>query len=222
MHHDPVANQFFPRVRDELAHLQFFAWDEERDEIVAEANTAPVAWNGDMEALPEEGLDAALEAAFSERAPSPNVLCALQIVIAADYRGRGLSIRMIEHMVELARLHGFESLIAPVRPSLKHRYPLTPIERYVEWRRADGAHFDPWLRTHERVGGEILRIAPRSMTIPGTVAEWEEWAGMAFPESGPYVVPGALVTVDIDAETGQGIYVEPNVWTVHRLPREAR
>jgi GNAT superfamily N-acetyltransferase len=217
MHHDRVANTYFPRVRGELAHLQFFAWDDRADVVAAEANSVPAAWDGDRQTLPEDGLDAALKAAFSERAGEPNVLCALQIVIASKYQGRGLSLRMIARMAELARFHGFEALIAPVRPSLKHEYPLTPIERYVEWRREDGTHVDPWLRTHERFGGELLKIAPRSMTILGKVGEWEEWAEMAFPESGAYVVPGALVPVEIDREADQGVYVEPNVWMHHRL-----
>ena len=68
-----------------------------------------------------------------------------------------------------------------MRPSLKHRYPLANIERYVCWRQADGTHFDPWLRTHERFGGEILKVAPRSMVIPGTVSEWEAWARDGVP-----------------------------------------
>ena len=55
------------------------------------------------------------------------------------------------------RSAGLESVIAPVRPTLKERYPLIPIERTSTWRRADGSHFDPWLRVHERVGGEIVR-----------------------------------------------------------------
>ena len=50
---------------------------------------------------------------------------------------------------------------------------------------------------------------------PGSVAEWEEWAQMAFPETGAYVVPGALVPVEIDRERDEGLYVEPNVWMVH-------
>ena len=104
-----------------------------------------------------------------------------------------------------------------MRPTLKHRYPLAPIERYVSWRRPDGTHLDPWLRTHERLGGEILKIASRSMTIPGTVSQWEQWSAMVFPESGAYVVPGALTPVDIDRERDQGLYVEPNVWMVHRV-----
>ena len=53
------------------------------------------------------------------------------------------------------------------------------------------------------------------MSVPGTVAEWEEWAGMAFPETGTYVVPGALAPVEADRERDEGLYVEPNVWMVH-------
>jgi hypothetical protein len=123
---------------------------------------------------------------------------------------------MIQRMAEIGREHGLDMLIAPVRPNLKHNYPLTPMERYIEWRRADGSLLDPWLRTHERLGAEIAKVAPESSRVPGTVAQWEEWAGMAFPESGSYVVPGALVPVEIDRERDEGLYVEPNVWMVHR------
>ena len=114
----------------------------------------------------------------------PNVLCALQILIAPEYRGQALSSRMIQRMAEIGRAHGLDTLIAPVRPNLKHSYPLTPIERYIEWRRPDGMLLDPWLRTHERLGAEIAKVALESMRIPGTVAQWEEWTELAFPESG--------------------------------------
>ncbi len=217
MHHDPVANAYFGRVRDEYDHLQFFAWDDEVDEVAAEANVVPATWDGDPETLPTNGLDAVLEASFGDDPPRLNVLCALQIVISSEYQGRGFSVRMIERMADLGRLHGYASLIAPVRPSLKHRYPLAHIDRYITWRRSDRTHIDPWLRTHERIGGEILKVAHRSMVIPGTVADWEEWAEMTFPETGTYVVPGALVPIEIDVERDHGLYVEPNIWMHHRL-----
>jgi len=38
------------------------------------------------------------------------------------------------------------------------------------------------------------------MIITGAVAEWEQWTGMALPESGQYVVPDGLDLVDIDRE----------------------
>jgi hypothetical protein len=40
----------------------------------------------------------------------------------------------------------------------------------------------------------------------------------ALPESGTYVVPGALVPIEIDRERDEGVYVEPNVWMVHSPP----
>ncbi len=53
------------------------------------------------------------------------------------------------------------------------------------------------------------------MVISGTVGEWEQWTGMAFPESGRYVVPEALDLVEIDREQDTGRYREPNLWMRH-------
>ena len=64
-------------------------------------------------------------------------------------------------------------------------------------------------------GGIILKPCPRAMTIPGTVAQWEEWAQLRFLQSGDYIIPGALVPVKMDVEQDLGLYVEPNVWVVH-------
>ena len=70
--------------------------------------------------------------------------------------------------------------------------------------------------THPRGGGRRdPRDGPRSMVVRGTAAEWEEWTGMAFPEDGECVVPGALDTVLF--EGGVGTHVEPNVWIQHRV-----
>jgi GNAT superfamily N-acetyltransferase len=215
LYHNPVMERLFGRVIAEDAEFQFYAWDDERQEVVGVGMAVPTSWDGDAASLPDGGLDAVIEARFMERRPVPNVLCAAQILIAHEYRGQSLSARMIRRMAELGRDHGLGTLIAPVRPTLKHLYPLTPMERYITWRRPDGAHLDPWLRTHERLGAEIVKVAPHSSRIPGSVTEWEEWAQMTFPESGAYVLPGALVPVEIDRERDEGIYVEPNVWMVH-------
>ena len=215
LYHDPVLERLLGRVMDEDARFQFYAWDDEREEVVAVGMAVPAWWDGAAGSLPDGGLDAIVEARFAEGAPEPNVLCALQIMIAPECRGQGLSSRMIRRMAEIGRDHGLDTLIAPVRPTLKDRYPLTPMERYIRWRRPDGTHFDPWLRTHERLGAEIAKVAPESTRAPGSVAEWEAWAQMSFPESGAYVVPGALVPVEIDREQDAGLYVEPNVWMVH-------
>ena len=215
LYHAPVLERLFERVISEYAEFQFYAWDDEREEAVGVGNAVPAWWDGDPASLPDGGLDAIVEARFAKAAPSPNVLCAQQILIAPERRAKGLSSRMIGRMAEIGRDHGLDTLIAPVRPTLKHRYPLTPMARYIGWRRPDGTHFDPWLRTHERLGAEIVKVAPQSTSVPGTVREWEGWTEMTFPETGAYVVPGALVPVEIDHERDEGLYVEPNVWMVH-------
>jgi hypothetical protein len=73
------------------------------------------------------------------------------------------------------------------------------------------------MRVHERLGAKVLRPEPRSLRITGTVAEWEEWTEMSFPESGDYWFPGALVTVAIDCSADRGTYWEPNAWMHHPL-----
>jgi GNAT superfamily N-acetyltransferase len=215
LYHDAVLERLFGRVMSEYAEFQFYAWDDQRGEVVGVGMAVPASWDGDPAALLDGGLDAVVEARFAEGAPEPNVLCALQILLAGEFRAQGLSSRMIRRMAEIGRDHGLGTLIAPVRPTLKHLYPLTTMQRYITWRRPDRTHFDPWLRTHERLGAEIAKVAPHSSTIAGSVAEWEEWAQMAFPETGSYVVSGALVPVEIDRERDEGLYVEPNVWMVH-------
>jgi len=54
------------------------------------------------------------------------------------------------------------------------------------------------------------------MLITGTVAEWEDWTKMAFPQTGQYVVPAALDLVEIDREQDRGTYAETNLWMRHR------
>jgi hypothetical protein len=53
------------------------------------------------------------------------------------------------------------------------------------------------------------------MVITGTVAEWESWTEMLFPESGSYVVPDALGLVEIDCDRDIGTYLEENLWVQH-------
>jgi hypothetical protein len=142
------------------------------------------------------------------------------IVVSRERLGHGISGRAISAMAEVVSRHGLADLVAPVRPTDKHRYPLIPMERYIHWRRDDGLPFDPWIRVHERVGGEILHSASAAMRVTGSVAEWEGWTGIALPESGLYVVPGALVPVELDRERDIGEYIEPACWVHHRV--EAR
>jgi GNAT superfamily N-acetyltransferase len=207
--HDPVMNEHMWRLRTEVAELQTIVYDAEADRVVAEGNTVPVRWSGEPE---PGGVDWAMRQHFEEGG-EPTTLCAVQVMVSPSARGRGLSRVVLERMTALAREHGLDALIAPVRPTLKHLYPLIPMERYIEWRRDDGALFDPWLRIHAELGADILAVAPESMTIPGTAEDWQQWTGLRFRDDGDYVVTGGLVPVRF--RNGHGLYVEPNVWMRH-------
>jgi hypothetical protein len=172
-----------------------------------------VAWDGSPEDLPLGWDEAFVRGMTSER--EPRVLSALAISVLPERQGQRLSSRMIQAFKHTASAAGLEAVIAPVRPTLKERYPLIPIERYIEWRRDDGTHFDPWIRIHERVGGEIIAAAPRSMVMRRPVADWEEWTGMRFPEDGTYVFPHGLAPLVV--RDGIGEHVEPNVWLRHAV-----
>jgi GNAT superfamily N-acetyltransferase len=211
--HGAVLNRYWDRLLGERPEFQFHIVEGD-DEPVARARAVPVRWDGTDDDLPA-GIDGAITRGFEER--GANVLCALLIAVRRAAQGRGLSRVALEAMARLARSHGLEALIAPVRPSWKERYPLVAIERYAAWRRGDGRLFDPWLRVHERLGADVLRPEPRSLGITGSVGEWEAWTGLAFPESGEYVFPGGLAPLAVDRDADRGSYWEPNVWMRHRL-----
>src|SRR5262245_14033762 len=135
--------------------------------------------------------------------------------VKQDRQGAGLAGKALAALRERATAGGLERVVAPVRPALKSRYPLTPMESLARWTRADATHIDPWIRTHQRLGATILAPAPRSMVITGTVDEWESWTKMAFPETGQYVVLDALYLVSINRQEDHGIYAETNLWMQH-------
>ena len=180
MFHNQSGERYWGRLYEEHADFQLALHN--RDELAADLHSLPIAWDGTDKDLPA-GWDESFERAF-ESGREPTVLSALAITVSPARRGQQLSGRMIEAMRDAARAHGLGALLAPVRPTLKARYPLIPIEEFVRWRRPDGSHLDPWIRTHERVGGEILRLAPESMVIEAPVADWEEWTGLQLPGEG--------------------------------------
>jgi GNAT superfamily N-acetyltransferase len=214
-HHGDVMADWWEPMLD-LTEFQFVLYDEDADLVVGEGHTGPLVWDGDDATLPG-GIDAALRAAVTGRREgrAADTLCAFAAELDPGQRSRGLAAELLRGMTDVARRHGLRRLIAPVRPSWKERYPLVPIERYMTWRRDDGLLLDPWMRVHERLGGRVAAPLPRSMRISGTVAEWESWTGMTFPESGDYVFPHGLALVSVDRAADVGVYWEPNVWMVH-------
>jgi GNAT superfamily N-acetyltransferase len=213
--HDPVAAEYIERVEEYFPYYDVILLDDGR--VVAGAWGVPLRWDGQVSGLPADGFDGALITSVTghENAVPADTLCVMAAAVRADWQGTGLAGKALTALRERAAGTGLGHMIAPVRPALKSRYPLTPMASFARWMRGDGLHIDPWIRTHQRLGARILRPAPRSMLITGTVAEWEDWAKMAFPQTGRYVVPDALDLVRIDRAADRGTYAETNLWMRH-------
>ncbi len=192
-------------------------------DLLAVGHTVPLFWDGSVAGLPAtiEEIIVRAGSAHAEGRPA-NALSALAAMVDPAQRGRDLSVAVVCEMKALAGRRGCRSLIAPARPTWKCRYPLVPLERYVEWRRDDGAPFDPWLRVHWRLGALPLGPASATVTVSGTPGQWREWTGREFPASGSYLVPGALQPVNVDREQDLGIYEDPNLWMEHAVEPERK
>jgi GNAT superfamily N-acetyltransferase len=208
MNHNAMGWKYWGRLYTDFPAYQLAVLDG--DALIGEVHALSLPVVGDQ---PPTGWDEAFERGME--AGGGNVVSLLAISVKPDARGQGVPAILIEAVRGAAREDRKESVIAPVRPTLKDRYPLIPIERYVEWRRDDGSHFDPWIRAHERLGGEILGPCRDSMLIQAPAADWQAWTGMQFPEDGVYIVPGMLAPLDV--RDGVGTHVEPNVWMRHSV-----
>jgi GNAT superfamily N-acetyltransferase len=224
MRHDPTAALYYGTGRlDHYREFGLAAVDQaEPDRPIARAFSVPFAFGDGIngrEELPDGGWDAVIRWADDDRrdARPATAISALEIMVAPRLQRRGISQLMLTALRDNARRLGFADLYAPLRPTDKQREPLMPFTDYVARQREDGFPHDSWLRTHVRAGARIVKVAPCSMVVAGTIAEWSRWTGLSFTASGPAIVPGALSPIHVSLEQDHAVYVEPNVWVHHRL-----
>jgi GNAT superfamily N-acetyltransferase len=219
MLHDQVVDRYWDQLFEYFPDYQFAFIEERTNLVVGMANSIPLIWERSLDKLPEEGWDWALEKGVTgfRVGHRANLVSALQISISPSFQGKGWSTRFLDHMRKLTEIKGYNRLIAPVRPTSKQKYPLTNIDSYISWKIQDELPFDPWLRAHAKKGAEIIKSCKASMTITGSISDWKEWTGLHFYENGQYIISGALVPVNINIDKNIGMYIEPNVWMVHKL-----
>ncbi|HYF09277.1 MAG TPA: hypothetical protein VD970_16770 [Acetobacteraceae bacterium] len=223
MRHDPAAELYFGDGHlDHWLDTAFAIRDaEDPGHVVGRAFAVPFVLSEEVErsALPDDGWDGVIRWAHADRVlgRAPNALSALEITLVPSWRGRGVSLAIVRAFAACARARGLAHLVAPVRPTAKSLEPTTGMADYVARCTPDGLPADPWMRVHVRAGGVIEKIAPVSMVVPGTLAQWRAWTGLALDRSGAWSVPGALVPVHVSIEQDHAVYVEPNVWVRHRV-----
>lgn len=218
-HHDPHGD---------LYYSQFDAWPDHAfialtpdGRLAAKAFSVPFAMGEDLgrPGLPTDGWDGVIRWAWLDQLADrpPTHVSALEVSVHPEYRGTGLAARMLGAMKDAARARDLGALVAPVRPTRKALEPGTSMAEYAARTGEDGLPTDPWLRTHAQMGAEIVAVAPRSMTITGTLDDWRGWTGLPFDRSGSVAVEGALSLVHVDVDQDVAVYIEPNVWMRHAV-----
>lgn len=188
------------------------------DHVIAVGFTVPVFWNQKAEGLPKS-IESVIQQGLILKSQKQlaNTLIPVGALVDSKVQGSGLSSVVLKEMKKLAKCLGLTSLVVPVRPTQKSHYPLQSINSYANWRREDGYFNDPWLRVHERLGAKIIQVSECTLTVQGTLSDWSTWTNLIFPESGLYVVPGALSTIDVNVDLNIALYREPNVWMQHAM-----
>jgi GNAT superfamily N-acetyltransferase len=206
------GNWRWHRIHGLFPRYQVCAVDED-GRFAGVLNALPVRWSGEVAELPA-GYDEVLTSVVDgDGAVGARHTCLLSISVVAEHRRSGLAEALLADARDRAAKRGHDGILAPVRPTAKHRYPLIPIADYAAWLTADGEAFDPWLRVHLNAGAAFLGVAERSMVVRQPVERWEEFTGFAMPGPGGYPVAGALAPV---VRTGGfATYAEPNIWVLH-------
>ena len=189
MRHDPVADLYFaPGAFDRYLDFVLVGLEDSRSWRARSACPSRSASRAALE-LPDAGWDAVIRWAHEDHVlgRKPNAVSALEISLLPRLRGAGHSRTMLAAMKANARARGFADLYAPLRPNQKHLQPHVSMAEYVA-SPPDGLPADAWLRTHVRDGSRIVKVAPCSMTIVGTVADWSRWTGLTFARSGEYAI----------------------------------
>lgn len=215
MQHDSIVEKYWSNLYSNFLDFQFAAYFESK--IAGIGNSIPIHWDDNFNNLPSHGLDWAMEKAVDDfkNELTPNLLVAVQILINPGLRSMGLSYKLLDLMKNIAKIQGIDHIALPVRPTQKHLYPLISMEDYLKWTNQKGEPFDSWIRVHMKAGGEVVKICSESMTIQGSINNWNDWTGLSFQTSGLYTIEKALCPIEISIEKNIGKYIEPNVWIIH-------
>lgn len=203
---------------DYIKEMHLVAIDSETSEMLGTIDGTPFDWDGVPASLPNGGWADVVRQAIGfgdnpEKKAEAQWAAAIGTSIEPAHQGRGLAQKLLEALKKEVLAQGYKGLVAPVRPTERWRMPSISIEEYADTRLEDGRHFDPWVRIHEKIGGEIIGICPASAVFKASHKQWEEWAGMRLPKTGDVLVPGAINFLRL--ENQRGILKEDSIWIKH-------
>lgn len=155
--HGALSTQYNDLTHSTFARFNLYVLDAD-ERVLAAAVSAPVVWDGRPADLPVGWDDAVRQVAADHKAGrTPTTLCAFGAMVRREHARTGLGGAAIRAMKAVAADSGFGALIAPVRPTLKSRYPLRPIEWYMPRSQIDDFQAGLLSRVAMRVNGRVVR-----------------------------------------------------------------
>lgn len=208
--HDPIL-KFQISVEEFREKFKVYGVrDEASKNLVAFIQTVDVEIDLMAAELPDLGWRFSIQNASMRS--RKNCVSLVEASVAPENRGFGLSKCLIQQAKEQAKRRGFRHVIAPVRPTMKVQFPNESIETYCNRKTPDQRLFDPWLRAHVESGATLANICHNSVCVRASLSKWRDWTGLPLLQSGPQIIPGGLMPLMVDLETGVAVYTEPNVW----------
>ena len=217
LYYSEIAANTWDKMIEYYQEYQLLFLHDEK--IVCVFNCMPMNNDFTDEELPDDAFEWGLAKGIKDFEDSKEINAALgvQIIIPQNFQGKRISHIAVTEIKNMCVKMGIQKLIIPVRPTLKSKYPINDIANYIKWTNDKGLPFDPWLRVHVEHNGKIIKPCNEAVKIKGSIKQWETWTKMSFPESGMYVVDGALCPVKIDKKNDVGVYTEPNVWVSYKI-----
>lgn len=163
---NPVARTRYELATELFPGLHLLALED--DQVIARVHAVPIPWPGADE-LPDRGWDWALEPAVDNPTGDRSAVSLIEA------RNRPALTR--------PRAQRPPSSPRPVTPSTNWAPPTSSDPSDQPEKRWSHAHprtsTAPGHATGARpTGGRIVKVAPLSMTIPGTLTQWREWTGL--------------------------------------------
>ena len=205
--------------------------------------------DGGWEEVLRKGMELHIAQSQGTEPKKANTLSALGITILPEHRRKGIAEDLLELLKDVTQRAGLESLVVPLRPTLKARFVDMSMTKYMGMKkknaRGDTVPFDPWLRKHVSLGAQIVKVAPRSMYVEGDLADWQDWTGRNLREAAPessdsedegegmradiwgrryweVEVPGALAHAKVYPNEGVARYTEPNIWVQYNTAKSSK
>lgn len=206
-----IIKKYWAEIERSFPDHQLFAYND-KEELLGIINSIPFNWNDSLDNLPDRGWDFIVEKGIEDKHKKrkPNTIGGLQIIVPHAHRGKGYSKFLIAELKELKIRKEYENLVIPIRPTLKHNHPQMKMQEFL-LEKKDGWHVDPWIRTHIKCGGEVIKVCEQSMFIEADLGFWSSISTVPLI-NGFNIIQGALNPVYIDMEKKRGEYIEENIW----------